>query len=76
VKKLLKLALFVGATVAVVRFIALRQLDEFRGMSEFEARARLNTKMPDRIPEPQRAEAIDRIVTKLDEKGVLSHPEA
>lgn len=74
-KRLFKLALIAGAVVALVRFVALRQIGEFKGMSEFEARARLNTKLPDRIPEPRREEAIDRIVAKLDEKGVLSNPE-
>ncbi len=77
-KKLIKLALLVGGVALAGKALAAQKAD-FAGLTETEARARLDAKLPDKIPYEKRTEIADKVVGKMKEKGVLSddaQPEA
>ena len=48
-----------------------RQKSEWHGISESEARAKLDSRLPSRIPEERRTEIADKVVAKMRERGVL-----
>lgn len=62
--KLIRLGIAAGAVAFVVRLIA-SQKREWQGLTETELRERLQTRIPDRVPEEKRAEIIDTVVAKL-----------
>jgi len=70
VKKLLKLALIIGVIVAVAKLLEAKK-GEWEGMSETNVRAKLDAKLPDKVPAEKRAEIADKVVGKMREKGVL-----
>ena len=57
-KKLIKLAVFVGLIVAVAKLLEAKKR-EWQGLSEIEARAKIDAKLPDKIPVEKRAEVTD-----------------
>ncbi len=69
-KKLIKLALLVGGAVAVSKVITAKKA-EWEGLAEPEVRAKLDARLPEKVPADKRAEIADKVVGKMREKGVL-----
>jgi hypothetical protein len=44
---------------------------EWEGLTESEARGKLDAKLPDRMPEEKRALISDKLVAKMGDKGIL-----
>ena len=47
------------------------QESEWQGLTEGEARSKLDAKLPGRIPDEKRSEISDKIVTKMRDHGVI-----
>jgi len=71
VKKLIKLAFLVGGAVAVAKVLEAKKA-EWAGLPESEVRAKLDAKLPDKVPADKRSEIADKVVGKMREKGVLA----
>jgi len=67
---LFKLALFLGVLAGITKFVASKK-DEYFGITESEARAKMETKLGPRIGEDKAAEVADQVIPKLKEKGVI-----
>jgi hypothetical protein len=72
-KKLITGAFVIGVAIAVIaKKKESKQASEWRGLSESEARAKLESKLPSKIPAEKRAAISDKIVTKMHQRGVIS----
>ena len=69
-KKLVFLALVVGALAVLARFVA-AQKAEWQNLTESEVRSKLDAKLPGRVPTEQRAEIAETIVSGMRERGML-----
>ena len=69
-KKLLKLALLIGGIAAVSKLVGAKKA-EWAGLTESEVRAKLDSKLPDRMPPEKQARVADKVVTKMRDRGVL-----
>ncbi len=69
-KKLLRFALIVGAVAFAAKLLA-AQKAEWQGITESEARAKLDAKLPSKVPADQRVAVADKVVAKLRERGML-----
>ena len=70
-KKLLLIAAVLGV-VALVAKKARGDRDEWHGLTEAEARERLQQRFPNVIPEERRDAMADQIVGRMRERGVLA----
>lgn len=70
-KKLLFLALIIGVAAALAQK-AKADKETWLGLSEDEARERLEQRLPSKIPEDRREHIKDTMVTKMRERGVLT----
>jgi len=70
-KKLLKLALIVGGITAVAKLVGAKKA-EWHGLTEAEVRAKLDSKLPDRMPAEKQAMVTDRVVEKMRSRGALA----
>ena len=62
-------AVVIGA-VLVARAAGVRE-SEWEGLTESEARAKLDAKLPDRIPEEKRTRISDKLIDKMANQGIL-----
>jgi hypothetical protein len=69
-KRWLILPAAVVAAVAAKKATSGRQ-SEWHGLTESEARAKLDAKLPDRIPEEKRTQISDKVVTKMRDRGII-----
>ena len=69
-KKLLKLTLIVGGIAAVAKLVTARKA-EWQGLTESQVREKLDSRLPGRIPDEKRAAVADKVVSKMQERGVL-----
>ena len=69
-KKLLKLALLIGGIAAVAKLVGAKKA-EWEGLTESEVRAKLDSRLPDRMPPEKQAAVADKVVGKMRERGVL-----
>lgn len=69
-KKLIKLALLVGGVALAAKLLEAKKA-EWEGLAESDVRAKLDARLPDKVPADKRAEIADKIVGKMREKGVL-----
>ena len=69
-KKLIIAALAVGLIAAVAKKQSARR-EEWHGMTEEQARERLNERLPNKMPDDKKAAVTDKIVTKMRDKGVI-----
>ena len=69
-KKLVKL-LIVGGIVAAVGKALMMQKQQWQGLTESEARAKIDAKLPAKVEGEKRAEVTDKIVGAMKDKGVL-----
>ncbi len=69
-KKLIKLALVVGAVAVAARLIG-EMKAEWEGLTESQIRDKLDTRIPDRVPEKKRAAVADKVVAAMHFRGKL-----
>ena len=70
-KKLFKLAV-IGALVAgAVKMLGM-QKQQWQGLTETEARAKLDAKMPAQMPDEKRGEVTEKIIGAMKDKGVIA----
>ena len=69
-KKLMKLALIVGGAAVAAKLVSTKKA-EWPGLSESEVREKLDSHLPERVPEEKRAAVADKVVSKMRERGAL-----
>ncbi len=69
-RRLIMFAVVLLIVVAINKAMSHRQ-SEWRGLSESEARSRLDAKLPSRIPDDKRTAISDKVVAKMRHKGML-----
>lgn len=74
-KKLLKLALVVGGMTAVAKLVTSKKA-EWQGLTEPQVREKLDSRLPNRMPEDKRSEVADKVVSKMRDRGVLGEDTA
>ncbi len=74
-KKLIKLALVVGAIAVAARLVGSKKT-EWEGLSESQVRDKLDAHLPDRVPDDKRAAVADKVVAKMRSRGKLVSDEA
>jgi len=70
-RSLFKLALFVGIIMAIAKVVAAKK-DEFYGISESEARYKVESKLSPRVGDDRAAEIADQVVARLKVAGVVT----
>ncbi len=70
-KRLLKLALIVGAITVVAKVVTAKKA-EWQGLTEPQVREKLDSRLPGRMPDEKRAAVADKVVSKMRERGVLA----
>ncbi len=70
-KKLVKLLVIIGLIAGIAKLLE-GQKQQWQGLSETEARAKIDAKLPDKIPGEKRAEVTDKIIGAMKEKGALA----
>ena len=69
-KKLIKLGILVGGIAFAAKLVSAKKA-EWEGLTEPEVRAKLDSRMPDKVPSDKREAVADKVVSKMREKGVL-----
>ena len=69
-KKLVKLALIVGAIAFLAKLVA-AQKAKWQGLTESAARAKSELGLPKQVPSEKRAEIADKVVSGMRDGGVL-----
>ncbi len=73
-KKLVKFGLIVGGIAFVAKLVSAKK-SEWRGLTESEVRQKLDSRLPDRVPEQKRAAVADKVVSKMRTRGFLLEEE-
>ena len=73
-KKLVMLALIVGAIAVVAKLVA-AQMAKWQGLTESEVRDKLESRLPKWVPGEKRAEIADKVVSGMRERGALGDEE-
>ncbi|MDJ0768129.1 MAG: hypothetical protein QNJ12_05015 [Ilumatobacter sp.] len=71
-KRLILVLILLGAVAACAKQAKSKRESEWHGLSESEARAKLDAKLPGKIPAEKRSEISDKVVAKMRQRGVLS----
>jgi len=74
-KKLIKLALVVGAVAVAARLIGAKKA-EWEGLTESQVRDKLDARMPARVPDKRRVAVADKVVATMRSRGKLVEDEA
>ena len=69
-KKLFKLLVVAGIAAGVVKLMG-AQKAQWHGLTETEARAKLDAKLPAKVEGEKRTEVTDKIIGAMKDKGVL-----
>lgn len=69
-KKLFKLAVFVGLLVALAKFIS-EQKAAWTGLTEPEIRDKLHTKLDSKMPDEQIGELADKVIEEMRKRGMV-----
>ena len=72
---MVKLLIFVGLLYVAGRFLN-QQKDEWMGLSESEAKAKVESKLAPKVGEDKAAEIATQVIAALTEKGVIKADEA
>lgn len=70
VKRLLILALIIGAATAVAKMAAAKKA-EWAGLTEPQVREKLDSTLPSRVPDEKRGAIADQVVSKMRDQGML-----
>jgi len=73
-KKLLLAAVTIGIITMAMKKTKMDR-EDWQGLSEHEARDRLDERLPNKIPDDRREHIKDTIVTKMRDRGVLTEVE-
>ncbi len=73
-KKLVKLALIVGAIVVLAKIVGAK-MAKWEGLTESEVRDKLESRLPKWIPDEKRAEIANEITSGMRERGALRDEE-
>ncbi len=71
-KKLLIAVVLTLLVLACVKKMKDSREAEWHGLTEGEARSKLDEKLPHRIPDEKRSEISDKIVAKMRDRGILA----
>jgi hypothetical protein len=74
VKKIVKLALFIGVIAILAKIVAAKMAD-WEGLTESEVRAKLESRLPKQVPDEKRATIADKVVSGMRERGALRDEE-
>ena len=69
-KRLILLVLAVLMVVAIKNAKSRRE-SEWRGLTESQARSKLDAKLPSRIPDDKRSMISDKVMAKMRDKGII-----
>ena len=70
-KRLLKLAVIVGG-IAVASKMAAAKKSEWQGLTEAQARQKIDSRLPGEMPADKREMVIKKVVSRMQDKGSLS----
>ncbi len=70
-RRLILVAVAVLTVVGIKKATSHRE-SEWRGLTESEARSKLDAKLPGRIPDDKRSAITDKVVAKMRDRGVIS----
>lgn len=70
--RMILIALLIVAIAACAKTAKSRRESEWHGLTEREARSKLDAKLPGMIPAEKRSAISDKVVAKMRERGVLS----
>ena len=73
-KKLVKLALIIGAIVVLAKVVAAKMAN-WQGLTESEVRDKLESRLPKWVPGEKRAEIADEVVAGMRQRGALHDDE-
>ncbi len=69
-KKLFKLAIFIGLIVALAKFIS-EQKAAWTGLTEPEIRDKLQTKLDSKMKDEQISELADKVIEEMRKRGMV-----
>lgn len=75
-KRLILLVLLVVMIAACAKKAKSHRESEWHGLTESEARSRLDAKLPGKIPAEKRSAISDKVVAKMRDRGVISEDPA
>lgn len=67
---IVKLALLLGGVAVAAKVIGAKK-SEWEGLSEAEVRHKIETRMPDRVPDEKRAAVADKVVATMKTRGLI-----
>lgn len=70
--RMILLVLVIAAIAACAKTAVSRRESEWHGLTESEARSKLDAKLPGKIPAAKRSAISDKVVAKMRDRGVLS----
>jgi len=73
-KKLIKLAMVVGAITVAARLVGSKKA-EWEGLTEPEVRGKIDARMPERVPDGKRTMVADQVVAAMRSRGKLVEDE-
>lgn len=71
-KRLIVLVLVIAAIAACAKKGKSHRGSDWHGLTESEARSKLDAKLPDKIPAEKRSAISDKVVAKMRDRGVIS----
>ena len=71
-KRLILLVLLVVAIAACAKQSKAKRESEWQGLSESEARAKLDAKLPGKMPAEKREVISDKVVAKMRDRGLIT----
>lgn len=75
-KRLILLVLLVVVIAACAKKAKSHRRSEWHGLTESEARSKLDAKLPGKIPAEKRSAISDRVIAKMRDRGVISEDPA
>jgi uncharacterized lipoprotein len=75
-KRLILLVLLVVMIAACAKKAKSHRESEWHGLTESEARSKLDAKLPGKIPAEKRSAISDKVVAKMRDRGVISEDPA
>jgi len=75
-KRLILLVLLVVMIAACAKKATSHRESEWHGLTESEARSKLDAKLPGKIPAEKRSAISDKVVAKMRDRGVISEDPA
>ncbi len=68
---LVRLAMLVGGVALAAKVVTAKK-NRWKDLNEAEVRAKIETRLPDRVPEEKRTAVADKVVTTMKTRGLLA----